>query len=73
MEKLYGKYEAVRIIKCNETVALRKLQTLYKKSDGNIQYLRCGYVMNSAGLSMLRAAINPVGFPKGKKRAAKQK
>jgi hypothetical protein len=64
MEKLYGKYEAAEILKCRPETVLKKLQLLYKNSDGNIQYLRCGYVLNSIGLSMLRAAIKPVGKPR---------
>jgi len=62
MVKFYGKKEAAEILHCHESTAQRYCRELYEKSDGHIQLLAAGWVMDDIGLDMLKAHAMPKGW-----------
>jgi hypothetical protein len=62
MPNFYGKIEAAEIIKCHVSTAQRYCRELWKQSDGHIELIAAGWVMDKIGLEMLKAHIKPKGW-----------
>lgn len=65
----FGKMEAAKILKRNVQTILRYCKELLPISNGHIELLACGYVMDSRGLELIRKNLSDVGISKTRAKA----
>ena len=64
--KLYSRNQAADVLGCHPQTVKEKCQLLYDNED--ICKVDGKTIITETGIEKIRAILNPVGFPKGKKR-----